>query len=274
MTQSNITQMAPVTPKADKIGVTIKLKVFWKTTKFWTDANIVDYQKNVPNIAEQLRNTEYWNKDGDIEDNRFTCEDFAIRVLCQYASTKGLPVKLTTGVRRYGNMEIYNAQTHNRYGSNMQGFTEMVMLTYGARDMQRVGRNTISVANPEELLAGDILAQALDAEGAALAIKNLQSVNVAHHIQLVYKNEGDQIHIFQGNSGSSIHWYASPFYKALGKNTANPQDSAYGGKQVERGIYLKSNAIWNYANMDTGAKYDNKLKEFMLFRWDFKGFNK
>lgn len=69
MTQSNITQTAPVTPKADKIGVKIKLKVFWKTIKFWTDADIADYQKNVPIIAEQLRSTEYWNKDGDIEHN-------------------------------------------------------------------------------------------------------------------------------------------------------------------------------------------------------------
>ena len=171
-------------------------------------------------------------------------------------------------------MEIYNAQAHNRYGSNMQGFTEMVMLTYGARDMQRVGINTTNVASPDELRAGDILAQALDAEGTALALKNRQSVNIAHHIQLVFKNEGDKIHIFQGNSGSSIHWYASIFYKSLGKNTANPQDSSYGGKHIERGIYLKSNVNWNYSNMDSGAKYDDKLKEFMLYRWDFKGFNK
>ena len=33
-----------LTPKEEKQGVKIKLKVFWKTTKFWTPADVEDFQ--------------------------------------------------------------------------------------------------------------------------------------------------------------------------------------------------------------------------------------
>lgn len=261
MTESSIARAVPLTHKEDKQGVTIKLKVFWRTTRFWTDADIADFQANVPSIAENLRSTEYWNKDGNIEHNRFTCEDFAIQVLCQYASTNGLPVRLTTGVRRYGNMEIYNAEAHDRYSANMKGFTEMVMLTYGARDMQRVGVNTVAVASPDELLAGDILAQAYDKKGA-----------VAHHIQLVYSKQKDIIRIYQGNSGAAN--VTSILYRLLNHNPADPSDTNYTGKMVGQGIYYKDKNKWSYENISTGKKLKDYLKVFQYLRWNFKGFNK
>ena len=118
---------APLTPKADKAPFIVKLKVFWKTSKKWKAADISDFRRAVPQIAERLRTEQYWNKDGDIRSNKFTCEDFAIRVLCEYASFKGLPVKLTTGVRTYRNMELYDAGEHDQYASNKYGFADMVM---------------------------------------------------------------------------------------------------------------------------------------------------
>jgi hypothetical protein len=258
-----------LTPKEDKQGVEVKLKVFWKTTKFWSAADIADFQKNVPGIAERLRTEQYWNKDGAIKTNRFTCEDFAIRLLCEYAAPRGLPVKLTTGVRTYRNMEMYSAAEHDQYDSNIYGFSEMVMLSYGAPDMQRTGVNTVAVATPEELLPGDILALAHDAKGSA-------SGGVAHHIQVVVAKNDVSIAIYQGNSDNSIHRPFTWFNKLiLRRNTADPQQNAYAGLAIERGTYSnKGDGRWNYLNTTTGRSSSDYIKYFDLVRWNFKEFNK
>mgnify|MGYP000978912013 FL=1 len=88
-------------PVAARTPAEVRRKVFWKTTKAWTAHEVTDFQQQVPTIAERLRTEQYWNKNGDIKHNRFTCEDFAIRLLCEYACQHGLPVKLTTGVSPY-----------------------------------------------------------------------------------------------------------------------------------------------------------------------------
>jgi len=77
---------APLTPKADTRPQVVKLKVFWKTTRQWTDADIADYQEAIPELAEQIRTEQYWSKGGDVHVSRFTCEDFAVRILAQYAA--------------------------------------------------------------------------------------------------------------------------------------------------------------------------------------------
>lgn len=261
MNTDMLTGTVALTPKEDKQGVRIKLKVFWKTTKFWSSADIVDFQKNVPAIAERLRTEQYWNKDGDIRSNKFTCEDFAIRVLCEYASSKELPVKLTTGVRTYRNMEMYSADVHDRYASNKYGFSEMVMLTYGAPDMQRVGVNTVSVAMPDELLPGDILAQTKDNHG------------VAHHIQMIYSVTENQINIYQGNSG--VGNWSSKLYRMLTFNPADPKDVSYTGLPIENGYYKKtSSSEWNYINKTANSKKKDFLKLFEFYKWHFQEFNR
>lgn len=238
----------------------VQLKVFWETTKKWAAADLADFRQSVPKIAERLRTEQYWNKHGDIKRNRFTCEDFAIRVLCEYASSKGLPVKLSTDVRTYRNMELYDASQHDRYASNKYGFSEMVMLTFGARDIQS-NENTKPVTSANALHPGDILAQAKD-----------RPAQVAHHIQLVYARSNSQIDIYQGNSGAG-NW-ASPFFRLFKHNPANPRDSQYTGQLVEIGKYTRVPPGWTYENMTTGKKYKNKLAEFEFYRWNFEGFNK
>lgn len=46
-------------PKAVK---KIKLKVFWRTTNFWTDAAIKEYHNTAPAIADRLVQEQYWDK--------------------------------------------------------------------------------------------------------------------------------------------------------------------------------------------------------------------
>jgi len=258
----------PLTPKADKQGVKVKLRVFWKTTKMWTPAQIEDFQRQVLSIAQRLRVEQYWNKNGEIRSNKFTCEDFALRVLCEYASAQGLPVKLTTGVRTYRNMEVYNATEHAAYGAHMYGFAHMVMRTYGAPDMQRLGDNTLAVASPEELLPGDILALVHDAKGRATGGR-------AHHIQVVVQGGTSRIAIFQGNSDSTIHRPITWINRLLGRDGADPSQDAYAGMPLENGVYTKNGKTgWDYLNHTTKSGSKDFLKMFDMVRWNFMEFNK
>jgi hypothetical protein len=266
--RSNTGAQVALTPKTDQQGVKVRLRAFWRTTRLWTPALVADFQQQVPAIAQRLRVEQYWNKDGQILTNRFTCEDFALRVLCDYASAHGLPLKLTTGVRTYRNMEIFNAKEHSEYGAHMLGFAHMVMRTYGAPDMQRLGANAVAVASPEALLPGDILALAHDAKGAATGGR-------AHHIQLVVGAGPTRIAIFQGNSDSTIHRPITWFNRVLGRNAADPAQQAYAGMPVETGGYTKNGkAGWDYVNNSSGRGSKDFLKQFDLVRWNFMEFNR
>lgn len=250
---------APLTPKTDHTPHLVTLKVFWKSTKQWTAADIADFQKSVPALAEKIKAEKYWNKDGDIKTSKFTCEDFAIRILAQYASSKGLPVKLKTGVRVYRNMELYDAAEHDKYSSTMYGFGDMVMLTYGAKDMQN--QNTVPIKDVNNLLPGDILAQTKDNAGAA------------HHIQIVYSANNYQIDIYQGNSGTG-NW-ASKIYRIFRLNPADPMDISYTGLPIEIGYYRKApSGGWDYINKTVNSKKKDYLKIFEFCRWNFQEFNR
>jgi uncharacterized Zn-binding protein involved in type VI secretion len=258
-----LAQAQPLKPRPQKTFVTDEpqFKIFWQTARPWAPADVLDYQKQVPSIAERLRTEQYWNKNGEIKSSRFTCEDFAIRILCEYAKQHGLPIKLTTGVRTYKNVESYRANEHERYASNVIGFAEMVMLTFGASDVQRVGSNSIAVAQPEDLRSGDLLAQVRDRQ------------NRAHHIQVVFSKSDNQIDIYQGNSGAG-NW-ASAAYRLVGTNPADPKDESYTGKPVEIGQYRKATGTsWDYTNKTSGTKRNDFLKNFEFFRWNFMEFNK
>jgi hypothetical protein len=252
---------APLTPKSDTRPHVVKLKVFWKTTRKWTEASIADYRASVLMLAEQIMAEQYWTRQGDIHSNRFTCEDFALRVLIQYAASNGLPVKLVDGVREYRNMEIYGKPEHDRYDSSMYGFADMVELTYGAPDMQREGVNTVRVSGPDALLPGDILAQARD------------RVGVAHHVQLVTAKSASNISVMQGNSSGVIVRPFTTLLRMLGMNRADPQDDSYAGTRTETGSYSLSAVGWDYKNDSTGRCVADFLKVFELYRWNFFEFN-
>lgn len=240
----------------------VQLKVFWKTVNFWTNATIREYHSAAPSIAERLVAEQYWDRNGSIKNNRFTCEDFAIRLLCEFASARQLPVKLKTGVRTYRNMEIYQPDEHDRYLSHMYGFSEMVMLTYGAPDMQRVGENVVALTSPAELMPGDILAQAHDRPG-----------DVTHHVQVAMSVTPEQIEIKQGNTSGVIVRPFTTVRRVLGSNMADPQNDGYAGMPIEQGVYNRQESGWSYKNLATGATREDFLKIFQLYRWNFMGFN-
>jgi hypothetical protein len=220
----------------------------------------------IPELAEQIRTEQYWSKGGDIHTNKFTCEDFAVRILIQYAASKGLPIRLVDGARTYRNMEIYGQPEHDRYNSSMYGFADMVELTYGAPDMQRINLNTMPLSGVDELKPGDILALAKD-------LKGQMSQGRAHYIQLIVSKSPDAINIYQGNSDDTIHRPITWINRVLGRNSADPQQSAYAGLPVEIGAFYRTGNEWNYRNSMTGNEKSDYLKYFEFYRWNFKGFN-
>jgi hypothetical protein len=252
-----------LTPKSDQAGKEVVLKVFWATTDHWDDTYIESYHEEVPLIAEQLMGAQYKDEAGNVKSNKFTCEDFAIRVLVEFARKYGLPVKLTTGVRTYKNMENYSPSQHDDYTSDQYGFAEMVMLTYGAREMQKTGVNTVPVGTAEDLKPGDILAQAGDTEK-----------KIAHHIQMAVDVDKERIDIRQGNADLPIVRPFTWIVSGLGMNMANPQSVAYAGVRVQKGYFVKDGESWTYHNPVTAVEKKDFLAVFELYRWNFMGFNK
>lgn len=248
---------ANLTRKADETPYTCKLKVYWKTIRDWTYADIAAYQAEIPQLAETAR----------ASGRRFTCEDFSLELLCQFASKRGLPVKLTDGVREYRNMDIYDPDYHENYPQTPRGFITMVMATFGASDVQRVGVNTIRLLGPAELLPGDLLALALDSVGRSQG-------NRAHHVQVVVNKTETHIGINQGNSDWTIQIPARWAIKLLGKNSADPDQDIYAGTKPESGQFMLSGVSrWDYKNNVTGSVKADYLKYFELYRWNFMGFN-
>ncbi|WP_322041355.1 hypothetical protein [Burkholderia diffusa] len=250
------------TSDASPKPVTARFKTFWKTSRKWTDADIDEYHLAVPQLARQLQTEMYWDRNGSARVNQFTCEDFALRLLIQFAALQGLPLKLTTGVRSYRNVEIYGESEHHRYDSTMYGFADMVSLTFGAPDTQRTDSNTSRLHTPGSLLPGDMLVQANDRAG------------IGHHVQLVTSASPSSISIMQGNSSGVIVRPFTTIMRIFGRNRADPQSANYAGMGVENGHYTPSEDGWDYRNETTGAEVKDFLKQFQLYRWNFAAFNR
>ncbi|WP_412526544.1 hypothetical protein [Burkholderia lata] len=249
------------TSDASPKPVTARFKTFWKTIRKWTDADIAEYHRTIPQLATQLQAETYWDRNGSTRANRFTCEDFALRLLIQFSALRGLPLNLTTGVRSYRNMEIHGESEHGRYDSTMYGFADMVSLTFGAPDVQRTDSNTVQLHTPESLLSGDMLVQANDRAG------------IGHHVQMVTRVSSSSIAIMQGNSSGVIVRPFTTIMRIFGRNRADPQSASYAGMGVENGRYTPGEDGWDYRNETTGAEVKDFLKQFQLYRWSFAAFN-
>lgn len=245
---------ASLTEKSDQSPFTCKLKVYWKTTKGWTASDISDYHNSIPSSAAHAF----------MSGRKFTSEDFSLELLCQFASTRGLPIKINDGVREYRNMDIYVAADHEDYESTPRGFIDMVMRTFGAGDIQNAS-NTTQLHSVDELRPGDVLAQANDAEGRLLGR--------AHHIQVVTRYLPNEIEIMQGNSVGIRNPFVKVWHRITLHDVGAPRDASYAGTLPQRGRYVKTASGWDYLKKDSGGISANSLGTFNLYRWNFNNFN-
>lgn len=254
----------PLTPKADTEGVRIRFKVFWKTQKFWNDDYIRQYKEEAPIIATQLKDHFLeWRSDGSINKRlTATCEDFAIRILVEFAFRNNLPIKITTNAGVFRNMEPLDQSDDTL--PNVYGFMQKVMRSCAAQDMLN-DRNTRQVHN-EQVEPGDLLVQ-------------LNSQGGARHVQITTQNTGKSIIVIQGNQEYKYHyralyWIAKKLTGNKSNSVSDPNAKGYEGMSLGEGEFSKNREKWAYKNLKTGFTSPDFLRQFVGRSWNFSEFNK
>lgn len=194
---------------------------------------------------------------------RFTCEDFAIQLIVEFAWKNGLPVYIS-------NRDVYSQGTTFQKGEDYIDFFKRVASSTGASDIKRetklVGKS------------GDT--------SALMAAKPGDLIHFGSHVQVVVKQadlkKGEkQIIIAQGNfRRMSVLRAGCSIENALGtKNKNDPNDVCYIGRPIEGGIYDVSDKF-KYKRYDReDQEFDKsgnifKSKNAEVRRWDFKSWNK
>jgi RHS repeat-associated protein len=208
----------------------------WNITNQWNNDYITGYFKYVINQTQKYIDA----------GQQFTCEDFALSLLIDYASTNGLPVTIQNG------SGTYDARSDNY--TDMATFKNDVLMTTGARDLQNPN-NTIETKIMGSK-SGDI-------------IINRNDNNIGHHIQVITAPEIDGVvGISQGNSGilNGVRVVSGVL------NAGNPRSLFYTGKSIERGSYDINAGV--YFNQTTGKIINNyrTVKNIDVRRWNFKTF--
>jgi RHS repeat-associated protein len=214
----------------------------WEVNNQWDDDYINKFSRFVYNQTNQYVN------DG----SQFTCEDFALSLLIDFASTNGLPVTINNG------SGTYDARSDNY--TDVATFKNDVLTTTGARDLQN-NNNTVS-SDISGARGGDI-------------IVNRNSNNVGTHIQVVtagfYIDNTDFVNgvsVAQGNSGllNGVPGSSTIF------DAGNPNSFFYTGKPIERGwIDVNANVYFNNTKGTTISNYSN-AKNIDVRRWNFSVF--
>jgi RHS repeat-associated protein len=214
----------------------------WEVNNKWDDDYINKFSSFVSNQTNQ------YVKDG----GKFTCEDFALSLLIDFASTNGLPVIINNGSGTY--------DARSDYYTDVGTFKNDVLTTTGARDLQNKN-NTVST-DIAGVRGGDI-------------IVNRNNNNVGTHIQVVtasfYIGNTDFVNgvsVAQGNSGLLNGVPGSSSILGAG----NPNSSFYTGKPIERGwVDVNANVYFNNTKGTTTSNYSN-TKNIDIKRWNFSGF--
>ena len=152
----------------------------WKISNSWNESWIKIYRNEVNSLIAIMEST------GDA----YSCEDFALSCIMNFARKKELPFKWETG------SETFDA-SESGY-KDAEKFTEAVMKATGAKDFQR-SVNT-SIVGKENAQIGDLV-----------VMSQIEDKGVASHIQVIVKTEGTpnvSLDIKQGNLNSrfSIHF--------------------------------------------------------------------
>jgi RHS repeat-associated protein len=208
----------------------------WTINNSWTQDMIKGYEKYAAKRAKE------YAENG----THRTCEDFALGVVIDYASSNGLPLEITNG------KGTFSAASDDF--TDVAGFTDKVLSTTGASDLQNPA-NTVGV-DMNQVGAGDLL----------LTRSNDVTAN---HVQLVTSVSNNSMTIYQGNANlfNGIPG-ASRFLGA-----SNPNSLFYAGVSVTRGAIYFNNGNSVYVNRSTGSIINNYMstKNIETRRWNFGG---
>jgi len=205
----------------------------WAILNNWNDYYISLYEKSVAKISRDYRE----------RGEKYTCEDFALSVLIDFASENGLPVTVSNGTG------IYDARSAEY--SDVASFKNDVLKSTGAPDLQSP-RNTLPVDCPQ---SGDL-------------VINRHDDGQGHHIQLIGGNIDGNLVVYQGSSTflNSIHGSS----RILG--ASNPSSMFYAGQNIRLAVFNIASDY--YVNITTGASYKNysTTKNIEYRRWNYGSF--
>jgi hypothetical protein len=174
---------------------------------------------------------------------QFTCEDLALTILIEFASSHGLPLTITN------ESGSYNAASDD--SDNRKQFLDVVLKSTGASDLQNP-RNTTETSL-ENLAPGDL-------------ILHVTSEGVATHTQVVTTVEQGLIVILQGN----FNWLTmltdtgsadpnSPLYVGTGLKTA----VFYFDSRKDEFIFVGPYRKWR----DARSKFNLEYKSWNFLEW-------
>jgi hypothetical protein len=208
----------------------------WDITNQWDEKFINNYHQYAANRAMQAY------KNGE----KYTCEDFALGVLIDFASQNGLPFAITNG--QYASLDASDPSY-----SSVKDFKDAVFATTGANDLAR-SENTTQLKSVGDVKTGDLLMLKSEA-------LETTSTKLYGHTQVVSYITKHFLFIYQGNQGNG---------------SADPNSwRSYAGMPIQLGIYALTSG--DYVRQGNGNVIKNGLLNtgnVVPFRWNFMNWNK
>jgi RHS repeat-associated protein len=212
----------------------------WEVKNKWNAEHIAGYQNAITTISDK------WVK----ESKTFTCEDFALAILCQYAKENSLPLTIQNKSGTY-NQENYPAgSTPEQRDFVYKKFVDDVSSTSAAHDIAEyngkfVGKGKGALENAEK---GDLILHDSNYDGKF------------SHTQVVTNNSNKQVFTRQGDLKG--HIFAN-----------SPSHIFYGGKLIQKTVWdLGKDSHKNYFK-NTFKQSAIKNLNPTLYKWDFQKFN-
>ncbi len=197
-------------------------KAAWEITSKWDNAKIADYRLFVDGLINLLMK----------DKNKFTCEDFVLKLVVTFAKTNGLPFLWETGSK---NFDAARAD-YNDFDS----FLNAVMGATGAKDFER-DKNTSSTAIGA-VNTGDVMLLGED--------------NSVHHVMFISGvSPGVALYIRQGNAGISL------FGRIFTGSTI--QSAIYLTKRDEYTNYATGHFVSQFS-----VKYQLQYRTFNFLQWN------
>jgi RHS repeat-associated protein len=174
----------------------------------------------------------------------FTCEDFALQIMIDFASENHLPFSIKT------ESGVFDA-SDSQWGGDIMEFRNAVLDATGANDLISFG-NTIKV-DLNSLQSGDLLIERKDGKRG-------------NHVQIVEFATKSSIYILQGDS----NWLNGVRGASKYLNASHPNSLLYIGKTISSGSYYRETG--NYINFNSGRFYWNLIKTSNIIgvQWNFK----
>jgi hypothetical protein len=203
-------------------------KPVWEATNKW-DANYIQKYQNYVTTRTQTYSSQEWCK--------FTCEDFALSLIVDFAHENSLPFVFFNGTGSYTSSDL-------RF-KNFEDFKIALLTTSAAKDISNSWNTKKSNTD-----TGNIILLETRGEGTGV-----------NHTQVIAQSVGNKITIFQGNLD----------YRILSNN---PSNLFYSGKRIQAGVWNLENG--SYQNLTTGSKENSnylKSANAQFRQWNFSLWN-